>query len=103
MRRLFSHWAQTSPITARSIAILVTASVIGAAAGILTYLAYYSVPQALLAASAATGGSTRLLHQLIGTNPERVNSAQNKGHDDRAGQRTPSPQTQTPNDQTRLR
>jgi hypothetical protein len=51
--------------------ILVSVSVIGAATGILTYLTYHSIPQALLAAGAAAGGSTHLFHQLIGPDPIR--------------------------------
>jgi len=52
-------------LTARSTVIVTVAGVIGAGAGILTYLACHSVPQALLAAGTATGSSTGILRQLI--------------------------------------
>lgn len=83
MRRLPSHRAQVGQITARNTVILVIAGAIGAAAGLLTYLAYHSIPQTLLAAGAATGGSTGLLHQFIATGTAAQGSGhpEDKGHD----------------------
>ena len=57
-------------LTARVIMFLAIGCVIGSAAGVLTYLALHSLPQALLAAGTATGGSSGLLKQLIGTGTE---------------------------------
>jgi hypothetical protein len=57
----------------------------GVATGVLTYLASGSVPQALLAAGAATGSSADLLRQLIGADPELPASdhddTRDEGHD----------------------
>ena len=53
-------------LTLRTTVILVVACVIGVIDGALTYLALRSLPQSLLAAGTATGGSARLLAQIIG-------------------------------------
>jgi uncharacterized membrane protein YfcA len=82
MRSLFRP-AKAGLITVRAAIILAIACIIGAAAGALTYLASHSFPQALLAAGTATGGSTGLLNQIIGTAPERPNSDQNNQDDDK--------------------
>ena len=42
------------------------AATVGAVAGVLTYLVSRSIPQAVLAAGAATGGSARFLGQILG-------------------------------------
>lgn len=56
--------------------LLVAASALGVAAGVLTYLASRSVPQAVLAAITATGGSIRFLWQIAG--PDRPVSSEGK-------------------------
>lgn len=65
-------------ITNRIAAILTIACGIGAATGVLTYLASRSLPQALLAAGTAVGGAIQLLVQITGTGPERPISSQDK-------------------------
>ena len=82
MRPLFRP-AKADLITVRTAVIMAIASVIGAATGILTYLASRSNPQALLAAGAATGGSANLLSQITGTDPGHTTRGQDdKQHDD---------------------
>ena len=82
MRPLF-RLAKASLITVRSAVIMAIASVVGAAAGVLTYMASRSIPQALLAAGAATGGSANLLSQITGTDPGHTTRSQDdKQHDD---------------------
>jgi len=79
MRPLF-RLAKASLITVRSAVIMAIASVVGAAAGVLTYMASRSIPQALLAAGAATGGSANL---ITGTDPGHTTRSQDdKQHDD---------------------
>jgi hypothetical protein len=73
--RSLSRPAKGGKITVRNTVILTIAGVIGAAAGVLTYLATRSLAQALLTAGAATGGSANLLGQIIGAGPERMTSA----------------------------
>jgi hypothetical protein len=71
-------------LPARTKVIMAIACSVGVAAGALTYLASRSVPQALLAAGTATGGSADLFRQLTGTDPERASERdnnQNDGHD----------------------
>jgi hypothetical protein len=67
-----SRPAKADLISVRIAVILAIACVIGVAAGALTYLAYHSIPQVLLAAGTATGGSANLAGQIIGTGPERA-------------------------------
>jgi hypothetical protein len=70
---------------ARTKVIMAIVGGVGGAAGALTYLASRSVPQALLAAGAATGSSADLLRQFIGTAHERPadhrDNNQDDGHD----------------------
>ena len=77
--------------TVRTKVILVIACGVGGGAGALTYLASRSIPQALLAAGAATSGCAHLLGQVVGIEPERPTSVQGNneadGQDDVAGQR----------------
>lgn len=83
MRSPSSRWAQANAIATRRAVILVIAGVIGAAAGILTYLAYHSIPQALLTMGAAIGGATGLLNQLIGADhggPTNPGPTDQNGH-----------------------
>jgi hypothetical protein len=56
--------------------LLVAAATLGAAAGVLTYLASGSIPQAVLAATTAVGASIRFLWQIPG--PDRCASSQGK-------------------------
>lgn len=77
--------AKADVVTARTAVILAIACVIGATAGALTYLAFHSLPQALLAAGTATGGSANFLGRIIGTKPESertISGQENKQHDD---------------------
>lgn len=77
--------ARAGVVTARTAVILAIACVIGAAAGALTYLAFHSLPQALLAAGTATGGSANFLGRIIGTEPESermLSGQEDKQHDD---------------------
>ena len=62
--------------------IMAIACGIGLATGALTYLASHSVPQALLAAGTATGGSAGLLRQFIGADPERPAGDRANNQDD---------------------
>jgi hypothetical protein len=66
----------------RTKVILGIACGIGAAAGTLTYLTSRSIPQALLAAGAATSGSAHLLGQVVSTDPKRPTSDQDDNKDD---------------------
>jgi hypothetical protein len=79
-------------LPARTKVIMVIACGVGIATGALTYLASRSLPQALLSAGAATGGSGELLRQFIGTEPERpagdLNNNQDDNHDDAEQRRT---------------
>jgi hypothetical protein len=72
-------------LPARTKVIMVIACGVGLAAGALTYLASRSVPQALLAAGAATGSSADLFCQFIGTEPEHSargrDNSQDHDHD----------------------
>jgi hypothetical protein len=68
-------------LSARTKVIMAIAAGVGVAAGALTYLVSRSVPQALLAAGTATGGSVDLIRQIVGTSPERPAS----DHDDNQG------------------
>jgi hypothetical protein len=54
----------------RTKVIMVIACGVGIAAGVRTYLASRSFPQALLAAGTATGSSVDLFRQFIGTDPD---------------------------------
>ena len=54
------------PLT-RAKTITVIASTVGATAGALTYMTSHSLPQAMLAAGGAAGGSANLLYQLVHT------------------------------------
>lgn len=75
--------AKAGPFSVRRAVILGIACVIGAAAGVLTYLASHSIPQALLAAGTATGGSANLLGQITGTGPASAGKGQDDDqHDD---------------------
>jgi hypothetical protein len=62
--------------------ILTIACIIGTAAGALAYLAFHSIPQALLAAGTATGGAANLLGQATGTGPEHTTRGQDNDHRD---------------------
>jgi hypothetical protein len=62
----------------RTILIRVLPCIIGLAAGALTYLAFHSVPQALLASGSAAGGVAQLLGQITGARPERPASSQDR-------------------------
>ena len=55
---------------ARTKMIMTIACGIGVVAGALTYWAFHSVPQALLATGATVGGSVSLLRQFIEIDPE---------------------------------
>jgi hypothetical protein len=68
-------------ITARTRVIAAIACAIGAAAGVLTYLASRALPQALLAAGTATSGSAHLLSQVIGTDPGTPTSGEDNDQD----------------------
>jgi hypothetical protein len=67
--------------TVRAKVILGVACGIGAAAGALTYVTSHSVPQALLAAGTATGGSLHLLSQVAADDPEHPPSGQTDKED----------------------
>lgn len=49
-----------------TVVLMVTAAVLGAAAGALTYCASHSLPQTVLATSTAAGGSFRFFWQIFG-------------------------------------
>lgn len=71
---------------ARTKAITAIACTVGAATGALTYMTSHSLPQALLAAGGATGGSADLILQFIHTEHEPPASdpddKQDEGRDD---------------------
>ena len=67
---------------ARTKVIVAIACGVGIAAGVLTYLASRSLPQALLAAGTATGSSADLLRQFIGAGPEHSASDCDSNQDD---------------------
>jgi len=69
-------------LPARTKVIMVIACGVGIAAGALTYLASRSLPQAMLAAGAATGSSADLLRQFLGTEPEDSASGRDSNQDD---------------------
>jgi hypothetical protein len=60
-------------LSAQAKVILAIALFTGGAAGVLTYLATRSVPQAVLAAGAASSGLVQLIGQVTGTGPRTVN------------------------------
>ncbi|MBO2465768.1 hypothetical protein [Actinomadura violacea] len=60
-------------ISFRSAAILVIAALVGAAAGVLTYLQARSLSHALLAGGSVIGGTAGLLNQVLIT-PVQPNS-----------------------------
>jgi hypothetical protein len=73
----------------RTRAVLAIACGIGAAAGVLTYLVTYSVPQALLALGAAASGSVHLIGQLAASDREissgrQVDTQDNDQNDSRS-------------------
>ena len=75
--------AKEGLVTLQTGVILAIGCAIGAAAGTLTYLASHSLPQAMLTAGAATGGSASWLRQIVGTNPQRtISSHEDDQHDD---------------------
>ena len=75
--------AKAGLITLQTGVIMAIGCVIGAGAGTLTYLGSHSLPQALLTAGAATGGSVSWLRQIVGTGPQRTISGQEDDqHDD---------------------
>ncbi|MGY1777733.1 hypothetical protein ACI8AV_17880 [Geodermatophilus sp. SYSU D00804] len=57
----------TGLLPLRVAVILILATCLGAAAGVLTYLEARSLPAALLAAGAAWGGAFTVLLKLIGS------------------------------------
>ena len=65
----------------RVVVILVLACAVGVGAGFLTYLASYSVPSALLTATAGIAASARLFDSIIGTADERHTSNRNNRGD----------------------
>jgi hypothetical protein len=71
----------------RATIILVIACVIAAAAGVLTYLAYRSLPQAFLAAGSAVGGVAGLLHQIANDSPGESTTVERDERDDGAEHR----------------
>jgi hypothetical protein len=73
-------------LTTRSVVIVMIAAFIGAIACVLTYLSFHSLPQALLAGGAATGGCTGLLNQLLGTDPDSQASCRRDGQHDGHGE-----------------
>jgi hypothetical protein len=73
-----------------AVVIMTVASVIGAAAGALTYMASRSLPQALLTAGTAAGGTINLLTQITGTSSDRQTRSQdNNQHDDHSDSSQP--------------
>lgn len=82
--RPLSRPALAGVLTARMTIMLAIACVIGVTASALTYLAFHSLPQALLAAGAATGSSTGLLNQIIGAGQHPASGQENDQHDDQA-------------------
>ncbi|MEV5754958.1 hypothetical protein AB0L00_44795 [Actinoallomurus sp. NPDC052308] len=52
-------------LTSRSALVLLLAVLTGIGAGLLTYLARRSIPEAFLAAGAATGGAIGLFNRMI--------------------------------------
>ena len=56
----------TPLLTVRATVILLLALLIGITAGLLTYLAQHSVPEAILTGGGATGAATALLNTIIG-------------------------------------
>ena len=75
--------AKAGLITVRTGVILAIACAIGVTAGVLTYLASRSLPQALLAAGTAIGGSAGWLAQIFGTDPQRtISGHEDNEHDD---------------------
>lgn len=68
----------------RATMLLGIACVVAAAAGALTYLAYRSLPQALLAAGSAAGGATGFLHQIANGSPGESTTAERDERDDSA-------------------
>jgi hypothetical protein len=71
-----SHKRVADRFSLRTAVLLVIACALGTAAGALTYLASRSIPQAVLAACSATGGSARFLWQIAG--PDRPASRLDK-------------------------
>lgn len=69
-------------LPARTKVITVIACGVGIAAGVLTYLASGSLPQALLTAGTATGSSADLLRQFTGAEPEHSASDRDNNQDD---------------------
>jgi hypothetical protein len=67
-------------LTARVTVIVTVATVIGAGAGILTYLASHSVPQAMLAAGTAFGSSAGVLRQFIRTDAQNPTTGTGTGN-----------------------
>lgn len=54
-------------LTARSALLILIAMIVSVAAGALTYLACRSVPESILAAASAFGGSLLWLNKVIGS------------------------------------
>lgn len=60
----------TGRFSIRAAVTVAGAAAVGAVAGVLTYLVSRSIPQAVLAAGTATGGSARFLGQILSDRSE---------------------------------
>jgi hypothetical protein len=80
---------ETFRFSIRTTVAVIGAAVLGVAAGTLTYLASRSIPQAVLTEGAATGGSARFLHQILGSDRPDQGDRRDDVEEERRHQSTP--------------